>query len=113
LAKPASNSRQARTLFNAQGNYSGGGYKKPRDVAVGKKFWIKVQAARENAPLLIYDQSRDFMLDLQPGTSGFSELLAKVLAEPTSMGRKCHVKALFDEKGDCFAYPYTATLKEW
>jgi hypothetical protein len=113
LAKPASNSRQAMVLMNAQGNYSGGSYTKPRNVAVGKKFWIKVQAAGDNTPLLIYDKSRDFMLDLPPGTSGFSELLAKVRAEPTSMGRKCHVQALFDEKGDCFAYPYTSTLKEW
>jgi hypothetical protein len=116
LAKPARNSREAkevRVLFNAEGTVAGGGYKKPRDVAIGKKFWIKIQAAGENSPLLIYDQSRDFTLDLQPGTSGFSELRAKVLAEPTSMGRKCHVKALFDENGDCFAYPYTATLKEW
>lgn len=113
LAKSAGGATQAAMLINHGGTYSGGGYKKPRDVATREKFWIKVQAAGDNAPLLIYDKSRDFTIDLQPRTSGFSELLAKVRAEPTSMGRKCHVKAIFDESGDCFAYPYTATLKDW
>jgi MYND finger len=111
LAKPADGAMH--TLFSHGATYSGGGYKKPRDVATKEKFFIKVQAAGDNTPLLIYDKSRDFTIDLHPGTSGFSELLVKVRAEPTSMGRKCHMKAMFDENGDCFAYPYTATLKEW
>ena len=116
LAKPSRNSRETRgsnVLCNAEYTVVGGAYTKPRDVTIGKRFWIKIQEAGANSPLLIYDQSRDFTVSLQPGTSGFSELRAKVLAEPTSMGRKCHVKAVFDENGDCFAYPYTATLKEW
>jgi hypothetical protein len=116
LAKPAGGATRAamHTLFShGATTYSGGGYKKPCDVATKEKFFIKVQAAGDNSPLLIYDKSRHFMIDLHPGTSGFSELLAKVRAEPTSMGRKCHMKAMFVENGDCFAYPYTATLKEW
>lgn len=112
LAKPPADGR-VTALFNQRGTHQGGGYKKPRNVAIKEKFWVKVQAASDISPLLIYDETRDFTIYLNPNTSGFSELLAKVRAEPTSMGKKCHVQAMFEDNGDCFAYPFTATLKEW
>jgi len=89
----------------------GDGYKKPRSVAVGEKFYLKVQGGGPIMPLMIYDKSRECNFSLHPGQSGFEELRRAVNAEPTWHGRKTYVMASFNEQGICTAFPTETTVK--
>jgi len=100
-------------LMNRNGTYAGGDYKRPDAVEVDELFWIKVQSNSESGPHLIYDKTRTCTFQIWPQTHGHRELFEKVSAEKASMGKKTHVKASFDVRGNCKVYPNTATLKNW
>ena len=105
---------QNRLLVTAgrSGTFANGTYRKPDRVGVGEKFWVKIQVGEGN-PHLVYDQSRQCSFYYFPGQPGFDELSRKVLAEPVSMGRKCHFQASFSVDGNCTVFPSTAKLLEW
>lgn len=91
----------------------GDGYRKPNQVAVGAKFYVKVQGGGSVMPLLIYDETRQCTFNYCPGLRGFDEIRKKVNAEPAFQGRKTYMKASFDENGNCTVYPSSAKLKNW
>ena len=92
---------------------AGDGYRKPSNVKVGEKFYIKVQGGGPMMPLMIYDKTRECSFDVPPGSPGFEELRKAVNAEPTWSGRKTFVMASFDAKGQCSVYPTMTSMKMW
>jgi hypothetical protein len=90
-----------------------GVFRKPSHVAIGKKFYIKIQGSSGMAPLLMYDESREFELMYTAQKQGFHELLSKVKAETCTDGRKTYMKASFDKAGDCTVYTGMTTVKPW
>jgi hypothetical protein len=89
------------------------GFRKPHNVAVDEKFYVKVQGGGPQMPLMIYDETRQCMFSYPPELPGFAQMREKVLAEPAFQGRKTYMKASFDGNGVCTVYPTTATLKKW
>lgn len=89
------------------------GYRKPRSVGIGEQFDLKVQGNGNDCPLMIYDKSRECNFSVDPGGSGFGELLQAVRAEPTWQGRKTFVAASFDSQGVCTVYPGLTSIHKW
>jgi hypothetical protein len=111
---PETTKEFSRTAINRNGLFHDGSYQKPKHVATGEKFWVKVQITTSGrGPHWIYDYSRECSFHVLPGQPGYEELLQKVRLEPVSMGRKCHFKVYFDEAGQCTIFPFTAKLLEW
>jgi hypothetical protein len=114
LEKPPPDDRCSITLNWKSGKQnSPGSFRKPDNVAVGKRFFIKVQGNSGSAPLLIYDESRQFECMYSSGLRGFHEMLEKVKADKASQGRKTYMRASFDAAGNCTVYPGSATIKTW
>jgi len=88
-----------------------GTYRKPRNVDVGEKFVIKIQSMGDSSPLLIYDETRTCQFEINPGQTGFNEILTETRKEMAWKGRKTFMKASFDESGICTVYPATAGVK--
>eukprot|EP00539_Tryblionella_compressa_P009458 CAMPEP_0178783456 /NCGR_PEP_ID=MMETSP0745-20121128/3697_1 /TAXON_ID=913974 /ORGANISM="Nitzschia punctata, Strain CCMP561" /LENGTH=198 /DNA_ID=CAMNT_0020440973 /DNA_START=9 /DNA_END=605 /DNA_ORIENTATION=- len=103
------------TIFNLRSSpgAAGSGYRKPSNVQVGEKFYIKVQGGGPQMPLMIYDKSRECSFSVSPNSPGFEELRKAVNAEPTWQGRKTFVMASFDSKGVCTVYPSITSMKKW
>mmetsp|Transcript_16934 Transcript_16934/g.26420 ORF Transcript_16934/g.26420 Transcript_16934/m.26420 type:complete len:539 (-) Transcript_16934:176-1792(-) len=106
---------QHAALFNTKMGRAGkpGGYNLPHGVAVGKKFWVKVQASSENMSMLVYDESRSCTFEIKPGAVGFREIFRKVREEKTWAGLKNFFRASFDENGDCTIFPSLSSVKNW
>eukprot|EP00978_Attheya_sp_CCMP212_P003707 scaffold7843_cov47-Attheya_sp.AAC.2 len=90
-----------------------GSYRKPDDVAVGEQFYIKVQIAIPNSPLLIYDKSRQCHFFYPPDLGGYREMYGAAVGERATNGTKAYLKASFDANGNCTVYPGTTTIKTW
>ncbi|EJK64939.1 hypothetical protein THAOC_14272 [Thalassiosira oceanica] len=88
-----------------------GSYAKPRGVGFDKKFVVKVQAAGETAPMMVYDETRQCQFDINWGQKGFGEILAAVRSEPAWQGRKTFMKASFGKDGVCTMFPDRAGVK--
>ena len=91
----------------------GAGYRKPSNVAVGERFYIKVQGNGPKAPLMVYDKTREFNITVAPGSRGHEQLWKAVKAEPTWQGRKTFVEASFDIEGNCIVYPGKTSIRKW
>lgn len=91
--------------------FSGGKFQKPKDVKFNEQFVIKCQGNSNKCPIMIYDQSRVCMFEIEPGQKGFKEVLAEIHSEPAWQGRKTFMKASFDANGCCTVYPATAGVK--
>jgi len=88
-----------------------GSYRKPIRIQTDEKFVVKVQGGTEYMPIMVYDESRMCQFDIEPGTSGFNEVLREIRKEKTWQGRKTFMKASFDSGGTFIAYPLTAGVK--
>ena len=99
--------------FASRSLHSDGSYRKPDYVALGETFYVKVQCAGLNSPLLIYDKSRQCEFHYGSELRGYTELYKVVKAEKAFGGRKTYLLASFDESGNCSVYLGTATLKKW
>ena len=86
-------------------------YQKPSNCKFGEKFVVKVQATVDSRPVLVYDQTRECMFEINPGKRGFLEILAAVRKEKAWQGQKTFMKALFDQNATCTIYPGTAGVK--
>lgn len=117
LEKPAGGGYFSTISFTSgrstAGQREGDGYRKPSSVAVGEKFFIKVQGGGPTMPLMIYDKSRECNFGLNPGDVGFDDLRQAVNREPAWQGRKTFVAACFDAEGNCTVYPGENTIKKW
>ena len=100
-------------LSTSGANSATSGYKKPSSVAVHQRFDLKIQGNGPNAPLMVYDKTRECNFMVSPGTRGFQELWQAVKAEPTWQGRKTFVEASFDANGNCIVYPGMTSVKKW
>lgn len=92
---------------------NGDGFRKPDNVNVDEKFYIKVQGGGPIMRLMIYDETRQCIFNYPPGSPGFAEMRDKVNAEPAFGGRKTYMQASFDVTDTCTVYPSTAALKKW
>lgn len=100
----------------SRGQTFSGGYRRPEGVSVGEKFFIKLQACGTPTAgqILIYDKTRTFMTTLDPTMKGcYKRLFDVVKAERSTDGRKTYMKASFNEKGVCVAYPNLTSIKAW
>jgi len=85
-------------------------------MEVDELFWVKVQNNHESSEYMISDKTKACKFFLLPQTPGHGELSEKITSSSPKKGAndmKCHVKASFDEAGNCKLYPNTATLKTW
>jgi len=114
LEKPeAQHAHTGCTSFRTGKMETTGIFQKPRSVKFEEIFYIKIQGGGDTMPLLIYDKSRECQFTCSPGQRGFSEMLAKVRADPSAQGRKTYMAASFDSKGNCKVYPGRTTNKPW
>ncbi len=113
LEKPVDDMHSVLVSLKKGKTYSGGGYCKPDDVAVGETFYLKIQAAGMTAPMMVYDKSRQCSFTIYPEEKGFDRIFKKVQEEKATSGRKSYFKAFFDGNGNCNIFPNSATLKQW
>jgi len=112
IDKPDDNGMFSSTMnFRSRSVQQSGSYRKPSNVAVGEKFYIKVQAGGPTTPLLIYDKTRECEITLPSQQRGFQELYNKVRSETATQGRKTYIKASFDDAGKMTVYPNESTIK--
>jgi hypothetical protein len=90
-----------------------GTFRKPKHVSVGEQFYIKIQGGGPELPLMIYDQTRELQMLMEPKDAGFAELRAKVIADPSASGRKTYLKCSFDKANKCTVYLGTTSSKLW
>jgi hypothetical protein len=115
LDKPKNNGMySARVSLQSGGttkpsNNAAQGYKKPRGIKANEKFFIKLQCCNDSQPIMVYDESRYCEFFIDPGTSGFKEIVREIRKENSWSGMKTFMKASFDENGDCTVYPASAT----
>ena len=93
--------------------HSRGSFRKPRNVKVNEPFYVKIQGNTAQSPLMIYDKSRECQFYYSPGQRGFSELLAKVQADPCAGGRKTYLAASFDAAGNCTIHTGICSTQKW
>jgi len=110
---PPSDTGMHTMLISMKSNHSSsdGSYRKPDDVDFNERFNIKVQSCADVTPIMIYDKSRQCFFELSPDQPGFNEVLQATRSQVAYGGRKCFMKASFDEKGRCTVYPGTANVK--
>jgi hypothetical protein len=113
LDRPTQSDMHTVSISHSLSSSKTGVFRKPSHVAVGEKFYIKIQGSSDMAPLLMYDESREFELMYTAQKRGFHQLLSKVKAETCTDGRKTYMKASFDEAGDCTVYTGMTTVKPW
>lgn len=114
LEKPEEQFRYtACTSFRTGKTEANGNYQKPRSAKFEELFYVKIQGGSDTTALLIYDKSRECQFSCSPGQRGFSEMLAKVRADPSAQGRKTYMAASFDSKGNCKVYPGNTTNRPW
>jgi hypothetical protein len=91
-------------------------FQKPSYVAFDEPFTIKVERYDRPRPLLhFYDKELccDFYLDQMSNIKSFDMLLAKVKAEPVSVGTSIYLEASFDQSGMCSIFLNRRKVKTW
>jgi hypothetical protein len=63
--------------------------------------------------LLIYDESRECSFSMLPHQTGYVELHDVVRSETATNGMKAYMKAMFDETGNCLAFPGDTRMHTW
>lgn len=112
LERPDSSLKHASISMVSGMTHLAGTYHIPDDIDPDEKFVIKVQGGSDHMPIMVYDESRTCMFDINPGKPGFKEVLNEMKKEKAWNGRKTFMKASFDELGNCTVFPATAGVKE-
>jgi hypothetical protein len=99
--------------FQSGKTEANGTFRKPRSATVDTPFYIKIQGSGEMQNLLIYDKSRECQFYYPPSLRGYTEMHAKVKADPAAQGRKTYMAASFDSEGNCKVYPGLTTVQPW
>ena len=113
LEKPPRNSFITQVTSYKTGKVSSGTYRKPNSVTVDDLFFVKIQGDSTQAPLLLYDKSRQCEFSILPTQRGFDELTKIILAETATRGTKTYMAAAFDSSGNLRVYPKQTAIRTW
>lgn len=113
LDKPVHDEQCVKIFSSRTGKASSGAYRKPDNVDVDERFYVKVQAGGPQLPLMVYDKSRQCEFSVMPGQPGFQELRDTVKAETATNGTKTFMEASFDSEGNCRIHYGSTSIKPW
>jgi len=111
VGRPNSKMSYGSLSMRSGAKHTEGTYRKPDGIDTHERFVVKVQGGGVVMPILVYDESRTCEFNIDPETSGFSEIRNEMQKEMAWQGRKTFMKASFDETGACIIYPSTAGVK--